>query len=697
MENRWKREFCRQNYTTLLYYFLAAVVMNLFIELLARRSVDDLLRFVFGSPHLFLYGVLIIFTMLSVSLLLRRRNFWFMVVCALWVGLALTDFILLSFRSMPLTASDIWLMSSVRGIFEKYLTHFQLLLIMIGIAVLLGIVIFIWVRSKKQKPIPVFAALHFGGLCLLLAGATALLFGAGLIDKPEKFSSLPKAYHDNGFAYSFAVSMVTRGVKQPEKYSPDEVEAIIDVQEELPSTSEKTPNIIFVQLESFFDPNYLKDLTFEENPVPNFQYLKAHYPSGFLSVPAIGAGTANTEFEMLTGMNLRHFGVGEYPYMTIVNSLALESMGTALSEIGYATHAIHNNNATFYDRDIVYNNLGFQTFTSLEYMNNVEYNPLGWAKDSVLIEEIHKAVESTEEEDFVFAVSVQPHGKYPTTPIDGAPTIAVEGMTDPGKQAGMEYYLGQLKECDRFIGDLVESFRGYQEPVVIVFYGDHLPSFNIQQEALSDGTTQTTEYVIWANFTVQNIDQNLQAYQLGAYVMNFCNIHEGPIFRIHQSYRYGSDDDPDYQEALKVMEYDMISGEYYAGKPAWMEEPFWHLRFDVEDVEVTSVIPARQSEAGTYLITGNHFTPFSRVYINDVAYETEYIASKILRITGFTPEEENQVTVAQISGADETDILSQSQPFLYRVTGEQSPMNETISTEARIQNARIKQKNPTVH
>lgn len=632
------------------------------MELLARRSVDDLLQFVFGSTHLFLYGVLIVFTMLSATLLFSKRNFWFMLFCALWVGLAVTDFILLSFRSMPLTASDIWLMASVRDIFEKYLSHFQLLMIMLGISALLGGIFFLWLQSKKHGKVSVFAVVNFLFQCLLLTGATLLLLRTGLIDKPEKFTNLPKAYHDNGFVYSFTTSLVTGGVQEPETYSPNEVEAIMDVQEELPPTSETTPNVIFVQLESFYDPHYLAGLTFSENPVPNFQNLKDRYPSGFLYVPAIGAGTANTEFEMLTGMNLGHFGVGEYPYMTIVNSLSMESLATALSGIGYSTHAIHNNNGTFYDRDIVYNNLGFQTFTSLEYMNHVEYNPRGWAKDQVLIEEILKTLESTEGKDFVFSVSVQPHGKYPTEPLEGAPTIAVEGMEDVEKQTGMEYYLGQLKECDQFVGDLVEAFRGYEEPVVLVFYGDHLPSFNIQQEALSAGTTQTTEYVIWANFTVKNIDQDLQAYQLGAYVLNFCNIHEGTMFRLHQSYHFGQDDDPDYQGALKVMEYDMISGEYYAGKPEWTEE---RLRFGVEDTLVSSLIPVKQEENDTWLIIGKHFTPFSRVYINESAYETEFIAPEILRITGFVPEEENLVSVAQVSGADETDILSQCEPYLF--------------------------------
>lgn len=79
-----------------------------------------------------------------------------------------------------------------------------------------------------------------------------------------------------------------------------------------------------LQLESFFDPTYMKDLEFSSDPVPNFRKLKEQFSSGFLSVPSIGAGTANTEFETISGMNLEYFGPGEYPYKTILRKLQLK-------------------------------------------------------------------------------------------------------------------------------------------------------------------------------------------------------------------------------------------------------------------------------------------------------------------------------------------------------------------------------------
>lgn len=657
MKKQWNRGNCR----IVLLYFLAAMILNAVIELLARRSLFDTLSFCIGKPWVFFYGAFLIFTVLSFSLLFGKRRFWFLLLAAVWFGLAVTDFILLTYRSMPLTASDIWLMASVRDIFEKYLSRVELFFLILGVSALIGLIFFFWSNAQKFPRLPCFGVVTVLVAALSLLLLTDLFVRIDVLDETNEFSSLPLAYHENGFVYCFSASLVTGGVDEPEEYSPLEVEEIINTQRDLPQTRKDTPNIVFVQLESFFDANYLKDLHFSENPVPNFESLKAEYPNGLLSVPCIGAGTANTEFEVLTGMNLSHFGVGEYPYMTIVNSTASESIAFTLAELGYATHAVHNNNATFYDRHIVYANLGFQTFTSLEYMSGVEFNPRGWADDSVLTGEICKALTATEEKDFVFAVSVQPHGKYPAEALPDAPIIDVQGLEDAGRMNGLEYYLYQLKECDAFVAELTRALRNFDEPTVVVFYGDHLPSFNFQQEELSYGSTQTTEYVIWSNFPLaENDHRNLQTYQLGAYVMDLCGIHEGAVFRLHQSYDYAGDSSASYQQALEVLEYDILSGEQYYAENGAAPQPT-DMRFDVEDICITALT---QDEDALY-VSGEHFTPYSVVFVNDIGYETTYLSETSLLVEGLVLSPEDAVSVGQVSAADELEILSTSKPFVF--------------------------------
>lgn len=656
----------KKNYLLLLEYFLIAVCISTVMEILGRHSFLDTFHYAVTRPAAFFFDIVIVFFTLSASLLFSKRKFFLALISGLWLGVAVANCILLTFRSMPLTASDIWLLSSVRDIFEKYLSHVGLIVLMLVISFLVALIIGVFLIVKKEKGHFIFGLVHFSVLGLLLFAMTTSFIQLDLIDSTTEFNSLPLAYDRNGFAYCFAASLVTGGIDEPVDYSPIEVEGIIDdTIIELPTTKSDTPNIVFVQLESFFDANYMQNLTMARNPVPNFQALKQKYPSGLLSVPCIGAGTANTEFEVLTGMNLSHFGVGEYPYMTIVDSASSESIASVLSALGYATHAIHNNNATFYDRHIVYENLAFETFTSLEYMSAVEYNPLGWAKDTVLTEEILKCLTVSEEKDLVFTVSVQPHGKYPTELPEGAGSIAVEGL-DEGRQVGFSYYLQELYECDLFIGELVSALEGYEEDTIVVFYGDHLPSFNIQNDELSCGDNQTTEYVIWANFPLEKSVRDLQTYQLSAYALQLAGIYEGTIFRLHQSYQFREEDSVEYQDDLQILEYDMIYGEKYYAEGEPQKEPI-PLRFDVEDVTLLDVVP--DEENAGYRIRGENFTPFSVVYIDDEPYETSFLSETELLITEETIEAGERICIMQVSASDEMVILSQSNALIW-VDGE---------------------------
>lgn len=661
MLHKLRQQWNRRNFCMLLQLLLLSVGINFVVEALARHSVLSALEFLSNAPLTFLFGTLIVYLTLSLSLLTTRRAFWLLLLSLVWLGLGITDFVMLTFRSMPLTASDIWIMSSVRDIFEKYLSHVELILLMLAISLLVGLLLLLWVRARKYPSVAFLGAGHIAVLCTVCFSLLMLFFQAGVLDRSTTYDSLPTAYGKNGFIYSFSASLLTSGVSEPEDYSPEAVLDALTQEESLPQTEDSTPNIIFVQLESFFDPSRLSQITVEENPIPNFTSLRQNYSTGFLSVPCIGAGTVNTEFEVLTGMNLSHFGVGEYPYTSIANASSIASIASVLGELGYHSQAIHNNNATFYDRNVVYENFGFDGFTSIEFMENLEYNPLGWAKDTVLTDEILKALEASEQRDFILTVSVQPHGRYPSEPIDGAPVIASTGMTDEGRKNGFEYYLGQLRECDAFVGELVAALADYPEPTIVVFYGDHLPSFNFSQEELLRGTNQMTEYILWSNFEMEKNDRDLETYQLAAYVLEVCGIHEGDIFRLHQSCDFSADD-AELQSSLQMLEYDMIYGQQYAGDPIPEEI---ELRYGVQTIAVTEVAPRAEKE---YVVRGENFTPYSRVVIDGDAYPTQFLSNSELLVTDWQPEEEQTVCVAQFSASDELEILSESAPFLFKET-----------------------------
>ncbi len=125
------------------------------------------------------------------------------------------------------------------------------------------------------------------------------------------FGNIAFAYEDYGYPYCLATTIFNTGISCPQDYSQEEIDRIKSTESELGETQEDSrPNIIFLQLESFFDPTEVNFLEFSEDPIPTFRKLMKEYSSGYFRVPSVGAGTANTEFETITGMSLRYFGPG---------------------------------------------------------------------------------------------------------------------------------------------------------------------------------------------------------------------------------------------------------------------------------------------------------------------------------------------------------------------------------------------------
>lgn len=617
-----------------------AFLLNFIIESLGRQSPLLGLKFLLDDPRVFFYNVLLIFVTLSFSLMLRRRVFYYVVASVLWLALGITNGVVLSFRMTPFTVSDLALLENGLSILPNYMSTWEIILLVLGIlaVIFLFVITFIFV-PKIKTAIPYKAnLLLIIAFCLAFAGAT----NAGIEKRwlSNYFANLGYAYEDYGVPYCFLNTWLIRGISMPQGYSSSMVRGIFDdgipmgineadpaipVLQTVEGSAKNRPNIVFVQLESFIDPTLIKDVEFSKDPIPNFHRLQKKGSTGFLRVPSVGAGTANTEFEVLTGMRIRFFGPGEYPYKTIMKDRTCESAGYILKDLGYTSHAIHNHRGAFYGRNLVFSNLGFDTFTSIEYMNNVEKTPKNWAKDHILIDEIHTAMESTEGKDFVFAISVQGHGKYPDKQVIADEDLKVrvtDGIEDEEQRNAMEYYINQIHEMDQFIGDLTEQLKNYEE-TVIVFYGDHLPVLDLAEEDLASGSIYETEYVIVSNFGLPKIDEDLYSYQLSARVFELLGIHSGILTWYHQT----KSDYGNYLDNLKILQYDMLYGNkyIYGGK-----NPFTptELTMGVREIHVDKIFNFGKS---TYVV-GENFTPYSKVAVNDSFVDTVFVNPTILRI-----------------------------------------------------------------
>ena len=667
-----------------LLVFLAAwsAILNYCLETSLRKNF--LLGFVhvFTQPFTFLYNTLILFCCFSVMLLLRRRLFYFTVVSVVWLGLAITDYVVLLSRNTPLNAPDFRIIKSAFGVVKIYLNLFEQILVLLLIVLGISLLVFSYVKGKRSPRDMSFSLPSFAVISCTTLAVTLLYSGAVIT---SHFSDLPNAYKEYGFAFSFLCSVVDRGIDKPDNYSDESLQTLmIQLEEELPddaptappppegaaSPSETTPNIVFLQLESFYDPTNIEGLRFNEDPIPVFHSLQQSSLSGKLTVPSIGAGTANTEFEVISGMDIDYFGVAEYPYLSVLQNSTCESIAYNLKAYGYAAHAMHNHTGSFYDRHKVFPNLGFDTFTSIENMRNIHRNERGWAKDSMLVDELSGVLSSTPgQADVVYAISVQGHGKYPVSaeefqaiyPPENPAHIKVTGNeTDPEKP-GVDYWINQMHDVDAFLGSLIGTFSHYEEPTVIVMYGDHLPSFTLDSWKLVEGNLYQTQYVIWSNFDLGSYpERDLHSFELSSYIMNMFGFDSGYINRLHQKY---SGTETDYSEELHLLQYDLLYGDKKIFEGANRYLPT-NIRFGYRDIAIHDV----GFVGSSVFVYGENFNEYSRIYINGSKKQTTYINDGCVSAGNISLHPGDRVKVVQVT----TDLVEVGESAVHVISPEEA-------------------------
>lgn len=640
---------------------MVVVMLGYFvIEAISRHSVGEAYVYMTERPLVFLYNSFLIFTTTLLVYLVRRRVFMRTLLAIFWLVLGIVNGVLLANRVTPFTGPDWHLLTDAFKIANKYLSPvFFVIVIVLAVAAVIGLV-FLFLKGPKYQGKMTYKLnipLVLAGV-LAFAGTTKLALEKRVLS--NYFGNIAFAYEDYGYPYCLATTIFNTGISCPRDYSEAAIKKIEKSESGLPETGEKRPNIIFLQLESFFDPTLVNFLNISEDPIPTFRKLMKEYSSGYYKVPSVGAGTANTEFESITGMSLRYFGPGEYPYKSILKETTCESAPYVLKNLGYSTHAIHNNEANFYGRKNVFANLGFDSFTSEEYMSEQDdTNPNDWMRDRNLTKYIMEALESSDDPDYIYTISVQGHGDYPEEPMIDDPKITVTGGESEAVNNKWEYYCNQIYEMDQFVKELTETLSKYDEDVVLVMYGDHLPTMGLKVKDVKNRYLFQTEYVIWDNMGLEKKDANVAAYQMAAEVMDRVGIHEGNIFRFHQARRQTKN----YQVDLETLQYDILYGKQYVYDG---ENPFarTEMHLGVKDAVLEKI---EKISDGRYYITGENFTQSAYVEVNGELLDATYISPTTLLLTDVELKDGDEVDVAIRSNSSTRKVLTRTDSMIYKV------------------------------
>lgn len=647
------------NRFSLPLHFLLSCVINIVIEAISRHSLGPALEYMVSTPWTFLYNTYMIFITFLLVYLVRRRVFFRIIITVFWLVIGCVNGYMLSVRVTPFNAQDLKMVGDVTTMIDKYFTGAQGAMLITLIVAVLAWLVSMWRRggqfTGKMYRIRalIVVVVAFGTMCFVTDFA---------IEKralSNYFGNIAFAYEDYGLPYCFTASLFNTGISEPNGYNGYTINEIAQGGKltESSTTREEMPNIITIQLESFFDVYEVGFFETSMDPIPTFHHLMENYSSGYCKVPSVGAGTANTEFEVLTGMSMRYFGPGEYPYKTIAKYQPMESVATALKALGYGAHALHNNGGNFYSRADVFNMMGFDSYTSKEFMNILQYTENGWAKDDILTQHILNAMDSTEEQDFVFCISVEGHGDYPEEPVIENPLIQVTGLEDEGLKNSWEYYVNHLYETDKFIADLIAQLEQRGEPTVLVLYGDHLPTMGLEASDLTSRYLFNTNYVVWDNIGLQKENKTLATYQLMAEVFDKLGIHSGTVFNYHQTRRQTRN----YLSDLEILQYDMLYGKcfVYGGQN---NAPNVDGNFQMGILDV-SLIGMEQSGETSYNFYGQNMTANSKVYVNGTKSKTTFYNDAHIELKGKELKEGDKIVVSQVGSSSR--VFRSSVEYIY--------------------------------
>ena len=648
-ENYYKRIAFLNKYS-LVFHFILACVLTFIVEVISRGDVFSAFSFIENHTWAYLYNAFIVFASLSLVYLFRCRAQLRLLISGLWIFLGTVNGLILSNRVTPFSYTDFKMLPDLFAMQNtNYFTAEEATIVVSVIAAFIIFLVLFFLKGPKYQGKRHNIAGSIAIAALLLIGipiTTQAAQSSNIV--ASYFANIAQGYADYGFVYGFSTSVVGRGMSKPDDYTKetiDTIEAQVDASKEKTTvTAENEPNIICILLESFIDPYEVNFLQMSEDPIPTFHSLEQNFSTGYLTVPVVGAGTANTEFEVLTGMNIQYFGTGEYPYKTVLKSAdrpSVESIASDLSSIGYGTHVVHNNTATFYSRNNAFSKMGFDTFTSKELMYITEYTPSGsWPTDKILVNETVKAMDATEgQSDFVYTITVGSHGDYPTEKIIENPEIQVTGAATEESNNQWEYYVNMIHNTDNFIADLIDAVNRRGEDTIIVMFGDHLPTMGLEDSDMKSGDIFKTKYATWNNFGLPKEDADLTAYQLLAHITDQVGIHEGTIFNYTQT----QSDSSTYKNGLENLQYDLLYGDRYAynGTDPY---PASDLVMDVEDVVIKSV--RKNTINHTLAVYGSNFTKNAKIFVNGEKVSTTYLTSGIITTSLDNVQDGDVITVA---------------------------------------------------
>ena len=380
-------------------------------------------------------------------------------------------------------------------------------------------------------------------------------------------------------SYVWLNQITTAPIIQPKGYNKDKIKEIEKKYDQVASEINKNRNelidnqtIVYVLSESFADPSRIEGVNLSRNPIPKIQEIKAKVTSGLMQSDGYGGGTANMEFQTLTGLPFYNIN----PTVSVLYTEVAPKMQKLISVSDSFNNkkVIHFESPINYSRNVIYNRLKFNKFISIDDKKNYD---LGYQEVHISDESTYKAVlkeMDAKKNQFFSVITIQNHSPF----IAGEPsdlTATAKGFSDD-ENTKLTNYSRLLTFTDTATQSFLESLSKIDKKITVVFYGDHLPGLYPESAFKNNPESQyQTDYFIWSNFDAPKLNYPLvNSSDFSAMVFEQTNSKVSPYYALLTEVLKKASVDKkalegeaqEIAEDLKMVEYDLISGKGYLSK-----------------------------------------------------------------------------------------------------------------------------------
>lgn len=529
--------------SSLLFLFVAAILLTWFLEY--RYFENDMYLdwdFVFGRPRVFLYNVLLLYlVLLALWAILGRPA---IVAGLIWIGEIIVGYIHINkvaTRAYPLLPEDFQLAGAANSL-TKFIDVWPLVrLILACVIVVIITTIFIWKAEKRlclrnPKTSKEFDKRHLIGFRVILLTLSVLGFMNATEfvrnNNGERYEEIPLLnstfiawnqnwnYKDNGFIVGFLYNLQKLKMDEPEDYSEEYItninqryNAIAESKNESRiNPADENVSVVVILNESFFDPSIeWQNRSFEDyyqhtggEIMPNFRRIQSKYPSGYMYSIDYGGGTANVEFETLTGLS--DYWLNTVPYTAIIPKLnSVPSIASAMKDDGYETSAIHPFNGGMYKRNISLEKEGFDTFVTEIEMDYTEHDGASdYINDRSAYRQTIDMLKASDNNQVIALITMQNHTPYHDWIYEKRDYKLTNKDIDEETRGHIETYYQSLHNSDKYLGEFIDSLEKMDKKVAVLYFGDHSAGLfdivNENEDKKVRDLARLTPYFVYTNY-----------------------------------------------------------------------------------------------------------------------------------------------------------------------------------------------------